>query len=762
MVQLTCNNYHAIVVLIFVDDAVSIFDLADRVRPLYLATRFVVDEETWPPYQFKIFAPLLLMHYKGHRTLKQVEKVGEQLCMGKIDDLSNDIRKVTKEIAEILLPLQESYPCFILIEGAPGIGKSVLLKEISHRWANKQLLQTFTLVLLVCLRDPMVQQSKSVDDLLQLYCRGDRKAAEIVSASSAHLCKNGGKGLTLLLDGFDELPEDLQKNSLIADILKRRVLPNCGLVLSSRPHASENFRIMATVVIDILGFTEEDRKHYIENTFQQDKQKAKDLLQYLDDHPHINSLCYVPFNMTALLYLYDEQEIPLPKNFTDIYNYFICLTICRHLSRSGQYLTNITTDLSNLPEPYNKIIEQLSTLSLKSLEQKKLVFTLDEIKTVCPDIEAVPGAINGFGLLQAVKQFGLTGRVLTFHFLHSSIQEYLAACCITKLNPPEELQILKDRFWFVNYFNTFTIYVALTKGQRPSFKEFLCDGDETINIAERFLNNHDLCFRLYRCFYEAGDEKMCKSIARARIFNNKLIYSRTSSPTYVECLALFLTTSSHQSWEKLRLRYIQDFGFHILYRSLNASGITITELWLTYSCLTSSSSLRVSNIVISCRVKRLLIDGNETIGENKQLYSMLSNSASELEVLSLYKTKLSSRAADILFTTLVGNNTLKALSIDDNDVTDNTCLSIANTITHNNCLVKLWMHSNPIKSGAIRPILEALQSNSTLESLRLPDYPHPIKMDIKSMEEKINKARESYGCYTKLFIDFSITEDPLN
>ena len=70
-----------------------------------------------------------------------------------------DTSKVTKEIAEILAPLETSdNPQFILIEGAPGIGKTLLLREISYRWGKHQILQKFKLVLLVCLRDPAVQQ----------------------------------------------------------------------------------------------------------------------------------------------------------------------------------------------------------------------------------------------------------------------------------------------------------------------------------------------------------------------------------------------------------------------------------------------------------------------------------------------------------------------------------------------------------------------------------------------------------------------------
>ena len=242
-------------------------------------TRFIVDHDAWPPKQPTSFTPLLLIHHQGDHTPEQVKAMAKLMYTGDIDkvalvtsdqcikraklDSHNKFQKVldtsktTKEIVEILAPLQEGkQSCFILIEGAPGIGKSVLLKEVAYKWAKKELLQKFELVLLVCLRDSSLQQIQSVDDLLQLICIGDKHATKIVSACTQYLFANGGRSVTLLLDGYDEYPEYLRESSLVANILKRRVLPLCGLVVSSRLHASEHLREQATVRVDILGFTE--------------------------------------------------------------------------------------------------------------------------------------------------------------------------------------------------------------------------------------------------------------------------------------------------------------------------------------------------------------------------------------------------------------------------------------------------------------------------------------------------------------------------
>ena len=95
---------------------------------------------------------------------------------------------------------------------------------------------------------------------------------------------------------------------------------------------------------------------------------------------------------------------------------------------------------------------------------------MEEVKAFCPDIAVIPGAFNGFGILQAVQHSGLTGKTMTFNFIHFSIQEFLAAYHITQLPPHEELQILKSKFWSCLHSNMIAMYTSITKGQRPAFK----------------------------------------------------------------------------------------------------------------------------------------------------------------------------------------------------------------------------------------------------------------------------------------------------
>ena len=126
-------------------DAVS--KLSKRVMQLNLTPQFAVDDKIWPPYKLNIYIPLLLMHYRGQRNIKQANAVVELKSRGKIDDISSmandqlipthhckqdssheslkevfDNSTVTKEIGEILAVLEnKELSFFVLMEGPPGI-----------------------------------------------------------------------------------------------------------------------------------------------------------------------------------------------------------------------------------------------------------------------------------------------------------------------------------------------------------------------------------------------------------------------------------------------------------------------------------------------------------------------------------------------------------------------------------------------------------------------------------------------------------------
>ena len=267
-------------------------------------------------------------------------------------------------------------------------------------------------------------------------------------------------------------------------------------------------------------------------------------------------------------------------------------------------------------------------------------------------------------------------------------------------------------------------------------------------VENRFVEDEIKCFRLFRCFFEAGDKEICKSIEDAKPFNSKIIEITKArlSASDVECVTVFLTCSSYKEWNMLSLNkcYIQDSGLQMLHRGLLSCDVTFITLELRKNGLTKSSSSAISDITINCRVKRLNISGNKTISEDEKLYSVISDPTSMLEVLYISSTKLSSNSAIKLFTALSEGKKLKVLGIAYNNVTDEACNTITLAMQKNASLVELYMHANPISGKSIQLIVQALQRNNTLKLLYLCfDYSENDKRGIRSSVENVNKKRES-------------------
>ena len=54
----------------------------------------------------------------------------------------------------------------VLMEGAPGVGKSIFAWEFCRRWERGEIAQQYQLVLLLRLRDGRINRAKSLRDLI--------------------------------------------------------------------------------------------------------------------------------------------------------------------------------------------------------------------------------------------------------------------------------------------------------------------------------------------------------------------------------------------------------------------------------------------------------------------------------------------------------------------------------------------------------------------------------------------------------------------
>ena len=617
----------------------TVNDATQQLQQRYIKNRFSSSVEEWPPYQPKQYTTLAFIHNKGKHTDAVRFSVTQQLAVaGKINPPEfpkhSDLNvSMTKNISDIFLPIVHSdgssVDLYILIEGAPGIGKTVLAKEIAYQWANNELLRSNKLLLLVFLRECHQTQFKSVENLLQFVFKNDI----MIPCLTIHILQTEGSDTVVVFDGYDELPEEIKKNSIIADIINRRILTKCCLVVTSRPTASACLHGNVDRRVEVVGFTEEDRLDYIQSAFKNCDKKVKALQHYLQSNPTINALCYIPLNMTILLCLAEDGIDTLPKTQTELYKNFTQMTIVRFIKKYENHNTIIK--IANLPKLYRKVFIELAKLAFKALETDKIVFTLSEIEQGCPNLTMNPSNWNGLGLLKAVQYFSqkMGNDQVTFHFLHFSVQEYMAAWYISTLSDNKQIKLLEKTFWEHRYYNTWIMYVGITGGSSFALKHFLSPYRfqfysrlfKPTKISNKYLKHKMKCLHLFQCLVEADKEDDIKSVKQLFQSNQIDLSNQTLLPSDLNTLGFFLIRSINKEWDELDLSYcnIGLNGSNILCDRLSdkdvRSIVTIKRVDFSHNQLNSSSLIRLLGLFKSWSTLEIIITDDAVLDSTSSI-----------------------------------------------------------------------------------------------------------------------------------------------
>ena len=216
--------------------------VSSHLKEWYKQTRFRTPDDDiddiWQLLYPEHFANVLLIRHHKHRDEKEISKISRIMRGGLMqyaDGLPSssltfenfsqvhDKKFETHKISDIFNQIQNKdgtyeKPKLILINGAPGMGKTTLCKEIAYCWAKGSLLSDNSLVFLLYLCDPKLQKIYDINDLIHYFYKFKPSAAGLSEQCAETLMKRNNNDITIILDGYDEF-YSTDENLLVHSIL---------------------------------------------------------------------------------------------------------------------------------------------------------------------------------------------------------------------------------------------------------------------------------------------------------------------------------------------------------------------------------------------------------------------------------------------------------------------------------------------------------------------------------------------------------------
>ena len=733
------------------------------------------ENDPWPPVKTKGYITLALMYQKDLQTKAETTQTILLRTKGDISDIPEKInsQKLT-DIAQIFSSQSGSIPKNILIEGHPGIGKTTLVKEICVEWAEGKLLTSDKLVLLLLLRDPSVQRITNVQQLIEHFTQSTSKVTQLHN----YLEDNHGADVTLIIDGFDELSNELRTESFFRLLIKKKVLPKTKIVVTSRPTASACLHCIVDRRIEILGFDQASRMEYASEALQDSPFKLEKLQKHFQQYPNIDAICYIPLIMSIIVFLCICQPEDLPPTASKMYHSFVLHTICHYLKRTGKIAEDQQINkMEHLPQPVQLALQQLQKVAFDGLVEDKIVFTINDLPNLCRDDPTC------YGLLQSVECYcsdEIGTPTKSFNFLHLGVQEYFAAKYVATL---QVHTLLKESFLVssknpdpdsksVRLSNMWIMYCGVTSGQCNSLRHYLLtykqddnqigssvynplesapnqEISNTLTISQDILKDPVKVLYLFQCFQEAQDDKLGDILSKAFDSGEIDLGSKQLLPHQVVSLGFFLSRS-HRKWKEVNLWACQigDRGVNLLHHYLcgdETNNLEITTIDLSDNDLTRASSPIIGDIIAHLQPHTLDLGKNNitcvrhistaVINTNtvKVLYMWGSDLTAQealaisdmmtcLEKLGIRHNNLGDEGAVIISEGIAKTNTLRKLDISANYITETGAAAIGNSLLYNSSLEVLDINNNIIGQDGAMAIVQAIANNKTLKELILYGY----------------------------------------
>lgn len=643
---------------------------ADYLKAIYKAQPVAPDIPgccKWPPTPSTKYINLAVVK-KSHAILKEADKcTKETLC--------DPVLKVKESISleDVLKPEGETEVRVVVVEGAPGVGKSMFAWELCRRWDEIEAMKKYSVVVLLRLRDKQVQEAKTVGDLF--YHDNSKIQRDVVEV----ITSTGGENVLLVLDGVDEVSTSFWNSSILMQVVQWR-LPKATVLLTGRP--TDNLlsvcRALSHKYIEILGFTRKQIEEYAQSVFISDPSLLEDFLKYLSLNPSINSMMYIPLYSAIVIEIYQQNRKagkPIPQTMTQLYTELTLTLIRRYMSELGKDLD--CGSLEDLPNSLKSQLRSLAKLAFESTVKQEVIFyRLPE------DCSQPLGLMNGSRTKRSP--------MISYNFLHLTLQEFLSALYISQLSAREQKDVFakdgpygKQAGADLSYMNVVWKFVAgLT-----SFKGIGWDVLEPRRGMDTFWDVNPF---LIQCLYEAQEEVPCDSKVR---FSG-------SNVTLFDCFAVGYCIATRN---------------YICVLLLPGSGLGAEMVKMLVCGLKSKNEVQSS-------IEELDLSGNPIKEEGiAHLKEVPCNVLQQISKLHLSRCILGRTALNLLSDIIPKVTSLKHLDISENPVERGGMVKLFQALESLHSLHTLKIGCTTISCDDIRALSQMIIPTCSLEELDIGD-----------------------------------------
>ena len=323
-------------------------------------------------------------------------------------------------MTEVFKPHQECLnPRVVLIEGNPGMGKTTYCQKLAYDWSVGEIppdvsFPEVKIMLLLKCRDMHMKTAnieEAIDDQLLPQDAGKKEKEDFF-----HFIRSNQSRILLVLDGLDELREDLVKGFL--PLIQGKVFANVYLMLTARHEAGMKVRRYCDTLLELVGYTEDDVESYIKSYFRnhEDQSLADKMIKHLNSDRNLKELTVNPLNTALLCLLCEETKGVFPSGRTKMYDDLVSCALRRYFAKRGVSLGD-----EDPVERCANELNQLGRMAFEALLKNQLYFSQDEVRSQ---------STEDFLRLPFISRESSVSRIRPtpcYSFSHKTFQEYFAA-----------------------------------------------------------------------------------------------------------------------------------------------------------------------------------------------------------------------------------------------------------------------------------------------------------------------------------------------